>query len=670
MFESGLSATATMSPDADWCPDDDGAPDGWWLDLTVPEPWGEGPAVSDPEPMDRPGPDAPLCSLLTQPPGGLAACGLDEAMEQFADLSEDALVEVTATAQRVSAWASWVQLKAIGQLVQIRSAPSGMAAALPEGPDARVARDLSAALGRRSVIAEVALACGLSEYAMAQRVGTAMQLESRLPIAAGAMSRGELDWSRLQTVAQATVGVSDQVARAVEAAVLLPERSPEVTAPSLPGLRKALAEAVARLDPGAASNAERAVKDRRVVFTGVGDGMTEVWALLPAVPAREVELLLKRRAALARTPGDERTADQRRADVFLDLLTASCATDPVMHVPAAGHPGSDASESDAQPEPEPEREPKPDGEPYSPPADLFDVMTELAEDLLTDSRSGHAGAPRADSDSPIDPQQDPSPTTANSATPNSATPNSATPNSATPNSATPNSATPNSATPNSATPNSATPNGTGSATGSTDPQVVVTVPLETLLGLTETPGWLQGYGPLPAAMARDVAARGTWRCAVVDGVHGTLLGLGRATYRPDYRPGRPLSRHLTVRDQTCLFPGCHRAADACDDDHRRRWPDGPTCECNLAKLCGHHHRLKHEANFTVALCRHPDQPPGTLDWTTPTGRVFHRAPTRLPSAAGPLAEGRPGQGPASDDARLTANRPNWPVSTPPDPPPF
>ena len=157
------------SPDADWRPHDDGAPDEWWLDPTVPEPWGEEPAVSDSEPLDRPGPDAPLCSLLTQPPGGMAACGLVEAMVQIADLSEDALVELTATAQRVSAWASWVQLKAIGQLVQIRSVPSGTAAAWPEGPDARVARDLSAALGRRSVVAEVALACGLSEYAMAQR---------------------------------------------------------------------------------------------------------------------------------------------------------------------------------------------------------------------------------------------------------------------------------------------------------------------------------------------------------------------------------------------------------------------------------------------------------------------------------------------------------------------
>ena len=85
------------------CLHDDGAPDGWWLDPTVPEPWGEEPAVSDSEPLDRPGPDAPLCSLLTQPPGGMAACGLVEAMVQIADLSEDALVDLTATAQRVSA---------------------------------------------------------------------------------------------------------------------------------------------------------------------------------------------------------------------------------------------------------------------------------------------------------------------------------------------------------------------------------------------------------------------------------------------------------------------------------------------------------------------------------------------------------------------------------------
>ena len=62
---------------------------------------------------------------------------------------------------------------------------------------------------------------------------------------------------------------------------------------------------------------------------------------------------------------------------------------------------------------------------------------------------------------------------------------------------------------------------------------------ETFLGLNDDPGHLSGHGPVPAAMIRDLAAQGTWRCAVVDDRHGTLLGLGRATWTPGYRPATP-----------------------------------------------------------------------------------------------------------------------------------
>ena len=58
----------------------------------------------------------------------------------------------------------------------------------------------------------------------------------------------------------------------------------------------------------------------------------------------------------------------------------------------------------------------------------------------------------------------------------------------------------------------------------------VTVSLQTLLGLNDEPGRLDPYGPIPAQMARDMAANGIWRCVVVDDVHGTVLGVGKTTY--------------------------------------------------------------------------------------------------------------------------------------------
>ena len=140
--------------------------------------------------------------------------------------------------------------------------------------------------------------------------------------------------------------------------------------------------------------------------------------------------------------------------------------------------------------------------------------------------------------------------------------------------------------------------------------------------------------PIAAGMAREVAEHGTWRCAVVDGTHGTLLGLGRASLTPNYRPGKALVGFTRVRDETCTFPGCRQPAHRCDLDHRDRHPRGPTYECNLAALCRRHHRLKHEAGFQVRISSHPGDPPGTVSWTTPAGLTYPRPPTRLPVAGG------------------------------------
>src|SRR5262249_56017786 len=41
-------------------------------------------------------------------------------------------------------------------------------------------------------------------------------------------------------------------------------------------------------------------------------------------------------------------------------------------------------------------------------------------------------------------------------------------------------------------------------------QVQVTVPASTLMGLDDQPADLAGYGPIPADLARELAAAGTW----------------------------------------------------------------------------------------------------------------------------------------------------------------
>jgi hypothetical protein len=148
--------------------------------------------------------------------------------------------------------------------------------------------------------------------------------------------------------------------------------------------------------------------------------------------------------------------------------------------------------------------------------------------------------------------------------------------------------------------------------------VQVVVAASTLAGLDEKPGELGGYGPVPASLARELAAGpdATWRRILTDPADGSLLDVGRRVYRPP----AALARHVRTRDRTCRFVGCRMPAARCDLDHVVAFPTGPTAAGNLATECRHHHRCKHHAGWRVET--DPDRP-GHLTWTSPTG---HRYP--------------------------------------------
>ncbi|HEY3260245.1 MAG TPA: DUF222 domain-containing protein [Pseudonocardiaceae bacterium] len=154
-------------------------------------------------------------------------------------------------------------------------------------------------------------------------------------------------------------------------------------------------------------------------------------------------------------------------------------------------------------------------------------------------------------------------------------------------------------------------------------QVNVTVPASSLLALDQQPGELAGYGPIPADLAREIAADATWRRLLTDPVSGALLDYGRTRYKPP----AALADFVRARDATCTFPGCRRAAHRCELDHEIAYPDGPTSADNLDPKCPHHHRTRH----------HPDWHYERLDngdhlWITPTGRhyVTHPEPIAEP----------------------------------------
>ncbi|MFD0758278.1 DUF222 domain-containing protein [Arthrobacter ulcerisalmonis] len=161
-------------------------------------------------------------------------------------------------------------------------------------------------------------------------------------------------------------------------------------------------------------------------------------------------------------------------------------------------------------------------------------------------------------------------------------------------------------------------------------EVLVTVPVFSLLGLTDEPGEVDGFGPVPASVARRLVADGAQSLyrVLVDPRDGVPLELGRTRYRLS----EGLKRWIRLRDGGCTFPGCSNQCLDNENDHLTAWADGGgTGVRNLGQVCPKHHRLKHQSTWTPTGAT-KDTSPG---WTSPSGRYYpaeppEREPTHLP----------------------------------------
>lgn len=156
--------------------------------------------------------------------------------------------------------------------------------------------------------------------------------------------------------------------------------------------------------------------------------------------------------------------------------------------------------------------------------------------------------------------------------------------------------------------------------------VNVTVPFSTLIGLGDAPGELEGYGPVPASVARRIAGHGIWRRLLTDPASGALLDFGTTRYVPP----PDLVDHMIARDRTCRFPTCSQPARRAQIDHTiaagsTGWS---TSDRNCGPLCGGGcHNGKTHGGWRL------EQPePGRFVWTAPTG---HRYPVD-PEIVGPI----------------------------------
>jgi uncharacterized protein DUF222 len=159
---------------------------------------------------------------------------------------------------------------------------------------------------------------------------------------------------------------------------------------------------------------------------------------------------------------------------------------------------------------------------------------------------------------------------------------------------------------------------------------------EALLGRSSAPAEIYGYGPIPAAVARelvscavgDEGSRATLRRLYARPASGALVAMeSRARLFP-----RGLAAFIRFRDQRCRTPYCD--APIRHLDHARpSAAGGPTNAVNGLGLCERCNYVKEVAGWVVTsqmdgTCRH------TAEFTTPTGMTYRSgAPPSLGSPA-------------------------------------
>lgn len=117
----------------------------------------------------------------------------------------------------------------------------------------------------------------------------------------------------------------------------------------------------------------------------------------------------------------------------------------------------------------------------------------------------------------------------------------------------------------------------------------------TLRGTSDKAAYLDGFGPIDAHHAREIADRPGTLVRPLD-----LAGLADRTAQAadPYRPTAACATAVRGLHGTCAVAGCSRPAWSCDLDHVTEYnhdapaAGGATCPCNLQPKCRLHHLLK------------------------------------------------------------------------------
>ena len=568
------------------------------------------------------------------PPGAALASALEPVRPQYE--SPIALIELMKAAVRMSAWAESIKTAAIASFFRQRKAQHA------EQPRPRQVDTSGRPVDpERSWAAEIGAALHLSTDTAGRHIDTALRLTGPLSATHTALKTGAITWSKALSISEATSSLSDADAQAVESKVL--RRAPSQTHANL---RRSLRTQVAK--HAAAAEAEshaEAVKDRTCKIVPLSGGMAGLWVVHTADKIQEMWVVVQALADLAKRPAP-----------------ANAPSSPTSPAPSTSPPPSTSTDDG-------ETEPGTPDPTVKAPATRADAASAgsathsaaaTATGAATEPATAATGAARPTTG--VTAAAKDAATAADAAKAAGVTRVRAT---------------------RAANLSSDAASGTRPRDDRTAeqrradvvadlfeqllhngidwlarrlpdqhrrrPHIEVLIPANTLLGLDDDPCELTGYGPIPADMARRIAADGTWRRLLTDPTNGVVLEA--STHRHD--PSPLISETLLARHPTCAWPGCNRAARECDRDHGTPFArSGRTNLSGLAPYCEYHHVIKDTPDWGWTTTNHPD---GSITLIAPTGHRY----TTVPPARGPII-----QQPTSEE------RPSAHTPTPPEAAPF
>ncbi|WP_242633317.1 HNH endonuclease signature motif containing protein [Arthrobacter sp. S39] len=423
-----------------------------------------------------------------------------------------------------------------------------------EQPHQRLAREMG-------VVAEVACALTVSERSASALLAQSHELTTTLPLTQAALEQGLVSWQHARVMVDEAASLNPAGAAALEAHFLDPEAPNPATCPvgNMVPARFRHKARTWRERHHPVSIEKRHAKsflDRRLEYAPDRDGMAWLSAYLPADQAAGIwnGITATARALQSRTEG--RTLTQLRADVAAKVLLSAgfTTTSNPMDGSTEAAAGSRTGLATTRTSTRPSDDGVAGGVPVTDGVDDAVAGGIPVTDGIDDAVPGLVPAPGG-----VDSGRVPSPAA----------------------------------------------------------QVLVTVPVFALMGLTDEPADLDGYGPIPASMARKLVAdrASSFRRVLIDPRNGAPLEIGRESYRipPAMR------RWLRLRDGRCSFPGCSNHSLDNEADHILAWADGGTTGIsNLGSLCRKHHRLKHSTAWTPTNAS-TNEPPG---WISPTGRRY------------------------------------------------